>query len=142
MPRVVVSRLVDLGELVFVRVDLVCGLLCGIAGDVANENGGIAQKLSELAVAEDECAQRSEALESLLSVLLGGVLVDRRVGSLGVTTSDLLCLTDEVLEKIASCWPSEDSFFDGVVSCFHASALFIATSICLLDGTLPLANAE
>lgn len=58
-------------------------------------------KLSELAVAEDECAQRSEALESLLSVLLGGVLVDRRVGSLGVTTSDLLCLPDEVLEKIA-----------------------------------------
>lgn len=45
------------------------------------------------------------------------------------------------LRSATSFWPSEDSFFDGELSGRDASAELRAMSICLLDGTLPFANA-
>ena len=47
-----------------------------------------------------------------------------------------------VFKSAASFWPSGDNFFDGELSGLEASAEFRATSICLLDGTLPFANAK
>ena len=42
VPHVLLSRSVDLGELVLVGANLVGGLLGGVGGNVADENGGIA----------------------------------------------------------------------------------------------------
>jgi hypothetical protein len=43
--------------------------------------------------------------------------------------------------SVIRCWPSLDSFFDGEFSDRCASAELSATSICLLEGTLPLLKA-
>ena len=40
-----------------------------------------------------------------------------------------------------SFWPSLDSFFEGELSGFDASAELSAMSICLLEGTFPLEKA-
>lgn len=45
------------------------------------------------------------------------------------------------LRSPTSFWPSGDSFFEGELSGFDAIAELSATSICLLEGTLPLENA-
>jgi hypothetical protein len=136
--------------------------LGGIAGDVSQQNRGIRKKFSELAVGDEKRAKSAESVKRLVAVLLGGVLVDGRTGQACAGTGDLLCLPNEVLEQVAvvlgeeqtlacsmtvlrsptSFWPSLDSFLDGEPSAFDASAELSAMSICLLDGTFPLENAE
>ena len=46
------------------------------------------------------------------------------------------------LRSATSSLPSEDNFEEGDAKGLEANALFRATSICLLLGTLPLAKAE
>jgi hypothetical protein len=54
-----------------------------------------------LTVRDDERSKSPETLESLVAVLLRSVLVDRRTWESGIATADLLCLPDEVLEKVS-----------------------------------------
>jgi hypothetical protein len=54
----------------------------------------------------------------------------------------ILACSMTVLRSPTSFWPSAESFFEGELSCFDASAELSATSICLLDGTFPLENAS
>ena len=64
----------------------------------------------------------------------------RRFPSFLVRRRILACSTT-FLRSPTSCWPSVESFLEGELRGFDASAEFRAMSICLLEGTLPLANA-
>lgn len=57
-------------------------------------------ELSELAVGDDQRAESPQALERLVAVLLGSVLVNWSTRKCGVATSDLLGLPDEILQQI------------------------------------------
>lgn len=57
-------------------------------------------KLSELAVGNDESAERAQTVERLLTVLLRGFLVNGRIWGLR-SAADLLCLPNEVLDEVA-----------------------------------------
>jgi len=58
-------------------------------------------ELAELTVGKNERAEGAKTVESLVAVLLSGVLVDRRVRSAGIGARDLLSLPNEVLEEVA-----------------------------------------
>ena len=58
-------------------------------------------ELSELPIGEDKSAKRSQSLKSLVAVLPSGILVDGCARGLSIAAGDLLCLPDEVLQKIA-----------------------------------------
>lgn len=64
----------------------------------------------------------------------------RRLPSFLVSSSVFACSTT-CLRSETRVWPSADSFLDGEFSAFEARNELRATSICLLEGTLPLANA-
>lgn len=64
----------------------------------------------------------------------------RRLPSFLVRSRILAC-SMTVLRSPTSFWPSLDSFFEGELSGFDASAELSATSICLLEGTFPLEKA-
>jgi uncharacterized membrane protein len=101
VPNVVVSRLVDLVELILRRLDLVGSVHSGIAGDVPEQGAGVRKKLPELAVGDEQRAESAETVEGLVTMLLCGVLVHGGVGKRGIAAVDLLSLPDEVLEKVA-----------------------------------------
>lgn len=101
VPDVVLSGLINVGKLVLRRVDDVGRLLRGVAGNVAEEDAGIAQELAELAVGDEKCSEGTEALKSLVAVLLGSLLVNGGVGLLRIASTDLLSLPDEVLNEVA-----------------------------------------
>ena len=101
MPGVVLGGTIDLGQLLVARVHLVGSLLGSIASDVPQKNRRVREKLSELAIRDDERAERTETLQRLVAVLLRGVLINRSTRHLSVAAADLLCLPDEVLEKVA-----------------------------------------
>lgn len=56
VPLVVGSWLVDLLQCLFVGANFRSGLQGRVTGDIAEENGGVVEKLSELAVGEMELA--------------------------------------------------------------------------------------
>lgn len=58
-------------------------------------------KLAELTVGDEKRAEGSETFQSLVAVLLRGLLVDRGPGKSSISAIDLLCLPNEILEKIA-----------------------------------------
>ena len=58
-------------------------------------------ELSELAVGDDESAERPEAFERLLTLLLRGLLLDGQIWLLGVAAANGLRLPDEVLKQVA-----------------------------------------
>lgn len=64
----------------------------------------------------------------------------RRLPSFLVSSRILAC-SITALRSATSFWPSLESFFDGELSGREARAELRAMSICLLDGTLPLAKA-
>lgn len=101
VPSVVLSGLVNLLESLLRGSDLVGGVLSSIASNVAEEGTGVGQKLPELTVGDQQCAQGTQSIESFVSVLLSGLLIDRRAGEVLVSTGDLLSVPDEVLEKVA-----------------------------------------
>ena len=53
----------------------------------------------------------------------------------------ILAFSMTSLRSATSSWPSSESVFGGDARTFEERAEFNATSICLFDGTLPLANA-
>lgn len=58
-------------------------------------------ELAELAVGDDQRAERAKTLQCLVAVLLGCILVDRCAWGCGIATADLLGLPDEVLQHVA-----------------------------------------
>jgi hypothetical protein len=62
---------------------------------------GTLTKLSELAIGDNKRAQGSQALQSLIAVLLRSLLVNRSIGKSGISAIDLLRLPDEILKEIA-----------------------------------------
>ena len=58
-------------------------------------------KLPELTVSNDKSAESAKTLHGLLSVLLGSLLVNRGLDTIGVAGADSLGLPDEVLEQVA-----------------------------------------
>ena len=58
-------------------------------------------KLAELTVGDEKRAEGSETFQSLVAVLLRGLLVDRGPGKSSISAIDLLCLPNEILEKVA-----------------------------------------
>lgn len=58
-------------------------------------------ELSELTVGEYERAECPQAFQSLITVLLSGVFVDWCSRELGLTTGDLACLVNEILQQVA-----------------------------------------
>jgi hypothetical protein len=75
--------------------------LCGIASHVAEEDSGIGKQLPELAVRHKEGTKSTQAIERLIAVLAGCVLVNRRLGSASGAAAEVLGLPDEVLEEVA-----------------------------------------
>lgn len=69
--------------------------------NVKRGNLGKLTQLAELAIGDDQLTENTKTLESLVAVLLGGVLVNWHIDSLRVTRADLLRLPDEVLEDVA-----------------------------------------
>lgn len=80
---------------------LVCSVLCSIASNVTQQDGGIREELPELAVGDDQCAKCTETVKGLVAVLLRGLLVYWCLRGLGISTGHLLSLPDEVLEEVA-----------------------------------------
>ena len=58
-------------------------------------------KLAELAIGNDQSSQGPQALNRLLAVLLGGLLVDRGTGGINGLRVEVLGLPDEILEQVA-----------------------------------------
>jgi hypothetical protein len=58
-------------------------------------------KLAELTVGNEKRAEGSETFQSLVAVLLRGLLIDRGPRKSSISAIDLLCLPNEILEKIA-----------------------------------------
>lgn len=97
VPSVVISRAVDLCQLVLARAHFASSIRSGIACNVSEKNGGITHcdwckweresqqvrskltELAELAIGDDQGSKSPHPLESLVSVLLGALLVDRGI---------------------------------------------------------------
>lgn len=58
-------------------------------------------QFAELAVGDEELSQGAETLQSLIPLLLGGLLVYRGVGAFHSIRVELLRLPDEVLDQVA-----------------------------------------
>lgn len=58
-------------------------------------------ELAELAVGKNERAESAQAVEGLIAMLSGSVLVDRSVRRAGIGAVDLLGLPNEVLKEVA-----------------------------------------
>lgn len=101
MPCVVVSRSVDLAQLVLRRLDLAGSVLCGIASNVSQENSSVGEELPELAVGDEQSAEGAQILEGFVPMLLRCLLIDRRSWGLRIAASDLLGLPDKVLKQIS-----------------------------------------
>lgn len=143
-------------------VDLVCDLGGTISNDVAEEDVGIAQKLAELSVGDHERAESTKTLQSLVAMLLSGLLVHWGAWNGSVSTIDVLRLPDEVLKEITlvlakkedlglfndiadicdETLSSAESLLEGLLKAGDARKLLRAMSICSLDGTLPSWKAE
>lgn len=114
VPDVLLSRLVNLRELLFRRPDLVGSLLRRVRGDVFEEDGGVAHwnyqysdprkgmmkhtDLAKFAIGDQKRSQGLEALQRLLAILLAGLLVDGN-RCLHISRGDLLGLPDELLQQ-------------------------------------------
>lgn len=66
-----------------------------------HSESGVLTKLAELTVRDDQRAEGTKALQSLISMLLGSVLVDWSAWNCSVSSADLLRLPDEILQDIA-----------------------------------------
>ena len=62
---------------------------------------GARTKLPELAIGNDQGPQSAQPLQSLVAVLLGGLLVHGGIGCANSLGIELCSLPDEVLEQIA-----------------------------------------
>ena len=100
VPCVLWCRLIDLAKAVLIRIDFGSCLLGGITSNIAQENASVAEKFSELAIGDDQCAQCAKAVQGLVAVLLGSVLVNRGTWNLCVAAIQVLGLPDEVLEEV------------------------------------------
>jgi hypothetical protein len=65
------------------------------------EDGKEHTELAELAVGDDEGAKSPQAVQSLVAVLLGRLVVNGGARKGSVSTSDVLGAPDEVLEELA-----------------------------------------
>lgn len=110
MPGVVRSRLIEVAQGILAGLDLVGSLASGISSDGAKENSSVVEKLAELAVGDDERAEGTQTLQSLVSMLLRGVLINRCTWKRSILGLNLLCLPDEVLEEIALVLGQQEVF--------------------------------
>ncbi len=101
VPGVILSSLVELSKLVFFWIHSVCGILSGITSHISDENSRITEQLSELTVGDEQSSQRSQTFQCLVAMLLSSVFIGRGAGQLGIASTDMLRLPDEVLEQIA-----------------------------------------
>lgn len=101
VPGVVLGSLVNLRELVLSGAKLASGTSSTITSHVAKQDGSILQKLTELAVGDEQCAEGTETLKSLVSIALSGVLVKRRLDAVNGLGVKLGGLPDEVLDQVA-----------------------------------------
>lgn len=139
VPNIVIGWFIDLCQLVLVGVDFVGSFLGSVSSNIADQDGGIVHcimvssnsisnrsggcdssgswncligltKLAELAIGDDERAESSKTLQCLIAMLLGSLGTDRRTRDGSFTSLDLLCLPDEVLEKVAFVLAQEEVF--------------------------------
>lgn len=101
MPGVVIGGTIHLVELVVRGANLVGSVGGGITGHVAEKDGSVVEKLSELAVGDEQRTECPQTLKSVLAVRLGGILADGSVGGANSLGVELLSLPDELLEEIA-----------------------------------------
>lgn len=101
MPGVVIGGTIHLVELVVRGANLVGSVGGGITGHVAEKDGSVVEKLSELAVGDEQRTECSQTLKSVLAVRLGGILADGSVGGANSLGVELLSLPDEFLEEVA-----------------------------------------
>lgn len=101
MPDIVLSRLVQLLELLLRGTNTGSSVGSGITSHVAEENSGIGEKLSELTVGDEKLTKSPQTLKGLVTVLLGNILADRSVGCVDVLGVELSSLVDEVLDQVA-----------------------------------------
>jgi hypothetical protein len=101
VPDVVLSRLVEILELLLRRSDLGSSVGSSITSHIAEKNSSIREKLSELSVSDEQLAKGPQALKSLITILLGNILANRRVGGVDVLGIELGGLPDEVLNQVA-----------------------------------------
>lgn len=67
-------------------------------------------KFAKLSVGENEGAKSPQSFECLISVLLGGGLVDWCIWKLSVTNRDLLRLPDEILNQVVLIFREDQVF--------------------------------
>ena len=79
---------------------MVASLTENVSNGPEDGAGGLT-KLSELAVGDEQLTECSQALQSLVGLLLGTLLVNGNIGLLCGTTADLLGLPDEILKQVA-----------------------------------------
>ncbi|KAI6767974.1 hypothetical protein HG530_005983 [Fusarium avenaceum] len=101
VPDVVLSRLIELLKLLLRRSDLGSSVGSSITSHIAEKNSSIREKLSELSVSDEQLAKGPQALKSLVTILLGSVLADRRVGGVDALGIELGGLPDKVLDQVA-----------------------------------------
>lgn len=101
MPDIVLSRLVDLSELLLRGADTGSSVGSSIASHVAEEDCSIRKKLSELSVGDEKLAKGSQTLKSLVTILLGSVLADGGIGCVDTLGVELSGLPDEILNQVA-----------------------------------------
>lgn len=128
MPCVICGGLIDLLQLILGRIDTVGSVLSRVTGNVAEENGGIAHwerisharnvtekglrltEFAELTVGDQESAEGTKSIKSLVAMLLGGALVDGGTWNLCIATLDKPRLPQEVLQEITLVLGQEQHF--------------------------------
>lgn len=119
VPRVVLGRLVDLGEILLGRTDLVGGSLGRIAGHITDQDHSIAHyiwltrvhiihrdmclltNLPELPIGNQQGTQGLQTLHSPSTILLGGFLGDRSIRLLSLNGTQALRFPDKFLDQLA-----------------------------------------
>lgn len=101
VPGVILSRLVELCKLILIWIYSVCGILSGITSHISDENSGIIEQLSELTIGDEQGSKCSQTFQCLVAMLLGSLLIGWGTGQLGITSTNMLRLPDEILEQIA-----------------------------------------
>lgn len=101
MPGVILSRLINLRKVLIRGANTGSSVAGGITSHVADEESGVLEELSELAVGDDQLPKGSETLEGLIAISLRSVLANGCVGSVDTLGIEVGGLPDEVLDQVA-----------------------------------------
>ena len=97
MPGVVLGSLVDLAKFLLRWVDFASSLGCAVTSHVTQKDCSIIEKLAELTVGEEKSSESLQTVESLITVLFGGIFVCWCPWDCGIAAIEVLTIPDEVL---------------------------------------------